>query len=90
MTQPQTFVSAADENLIRYIGEARTRIVFIAPGLTKEVADALGNKIVTSNDGKLSVTVIIDGDPEVCRLGLGTIEGLQTISEHATENCVEC
>ncbi|CAH1748283.1 conserved protein of unknown function [Thauera humireducens] len=38
---------------------------------------------------KLSITVILDCDPEVFRLGLGTIEGVERVSAYASQNLLE-
>lgn len=74
----RTFTVATDESLCALISGAKDRIVFVAPGITEEVAKALGRKF---SDDKLSVTVVIDSDPEVYRLGLGTLEGLTALKE---------
>lgn len=50
--------------------------MFIAPGITELVARALATKLT---DPSLSITVILDSDPEVYRLGYGTPEGLATL-----------
>ena len=63
-----------DENIIRLIQQAQQRIVFIAPGISGAVAKALGERL--HEQGQMSFTVILDADHEVCRLGLGSLEGL--------------
>jgi hypothetical protein len=50
--------------------------------LTKPVADALAKS--WQQLGSHDVSVILDVDPEVCRLGYGTLEGLETIQGTAS------
>jgi hypothetical protein len=73
------FTVASDETLLSMISSARERLVIVAPGLSKEVASALADRIAT--DGwpqELSVT--LDVDPEVCRLGFGDLEALEILT----------
>lgn len=76
--EARAFTVATDESLCALISGAKDRIVFVAPGITEEVAKALGRKF---SDDKVSVTVVLDSDPEVYRLGLGTLEGLTALKE---------
>jgi hypothetical protein len=73
----RTFAVATDEALAELISRARKRLVVIAPALTKPVADAVSRRF--DELGKLSVTVILDADPEVYRLGFGDQEALETL-----------
>ena len=79
----RTFTAATDELLIEMIGRARQKIVFIAPGITEKVADALGSRF--AQEDKLRIDVILDADPEVYRLGFGTVEGVGRLNLHAHE-----
>ena len=76
----RTFTAATDELLIEMIGKARHRIVFIAPGVTEKVAEALGHRF--SQEDKLRIEVILDADPEVYRLGF-TVEGITKLKSQA-------
>ncbi len=83
MTEPQsaterTFTVATDETLSELICQARDRIVFIAPGISEPVASALVSRL---DEPRLSITVILDSDPEVYRLGFGTPEGLAALKK---------
>lgn len=69
----RTFTVATDDSLSELIFNARDRILYVAPGITEPVAIALVSKLA---DSRLTITVIIDNDPEVYRLGYGTPEGL--------------
>jgi hypothetical protein len=81
-TDDRTFAVASDEKLIDLISRARTRLVMIAPALTKPVAEALARRF--DDLGKLNMTVVLDSDPEVYRLGFGDPEALDTIRAAST------
>ena len=76
LSAERTFGVATDEAIISLINAAHDRVVFIGPGLSESVASAIGARMESPESPKLSITVILDSDPEVFRLGLGTIEGL--------------
>ena len=77
MTDERTFTNVDDAVLIRQIRAAQRKIVFVAPGVQKPVADALAKRLADSPH--LDIAVILDIDPEVCRLGYGHIDGLTTL-----------
>ena len=72
-----TFAVASDEALVKMIKSAQKRLVVIAPALTKPVADAISQRL--DDLGKIDVTVILDSDPEVYRLGFGDKEALEIV-----------
>ncbi|MCP5179012.1 MAG: hypothetical protein H6994_03775 [Pseudomonadales bacterium] len=76
-----TFQAVDDAVLVRMIGQAHRRVVYVAPGVFTPVANALGK--VFERDAEIAVTVIVDCDEDVCRIGFGDIEGLKTLSELA-------
>src|SRR5881396_2596971 len=77
----QAITVANDETLGRAIRSAQRRIVLLAPAVSKGVADALAEQWRTlPADG---VSVILDLDPEVYRLGFGDAEGLSLLEEVA-------
>ena len=76
-----------DEVLVACILEARKKIVYVAPGVSKAVADTLGKRL--PDMGMLSITLIVDVDAEVYRMGYGEIEGLQDIKRLADEHFLE-
>ncbi len=78
------FAVASDQALVDLINSARTRLIVIAPALTKSVADALSRRL--DDLGRLSVTVILDADPEVYRLGFGDEEALDGIRRASAKN----
>ena len=79
-----TFCAVDDAALIQMIQGARKRIVFIAPGVHEPVAKALGERF-SEIDG-LDVTVVLDPDEDVCRIGYGDAKGLELVNEHAKKN----
>ncbi len=77
----QTFVNVDDSQLIALIDTAQEALVYMAPGLSMEVAQTIGNR--WQDLGPERVKVILDVDPEVARLGYGTLEGLEIIQSIA-------
>lgn len=77
-----TFQEVNDTRLIELLGTARQRIVFVAPGVHEPVAKALGERL--AEDSGLSVTVILDADEDVCRIGYGDAQGLKLLSGYAS------
>src|SRR5438067_1761818 len=80
----RTFAVASDEALVELISRARNRLVVIAPALTQAVADALSQRF--DDLGRLDVTIILDPDPEVYRLGFGDQVALETIRTASAKN----
>lgn len=78
-----TFQEVNDWSLIRLIGRAQERIVFVAPGIHRPVAEALGERLAEID--RLNVTVVIDPDEDVCRIGYGDAEGLELLSKYAAQ-----
>ncbi len=78
------FAVASDEALVDLIASAKVRLVVIAPALPKPVAAALSRRL--DDLGQLSVTVILDADPEVYRLGFGDELALDAIRAASAKN----
>lgn len=74
-------VSLDDGQLIELINRAESNLLFISPGVTKLVAEALARKWGEIGPG--AVSILMDVDPEVCRLGYGTVEGLELLQRTA-------
>ena len=72
-----TFTVVNDAALVAAIDRCRKQLAYIAPGISAPVADAIGRLFERADPP--AVTVIIDADPEVCRLGYGTVAGLQPL-----------
>jgi hypothetical protein len=73
---------ADDETLSRTIRSARRRVVLLAPAISKAVAEAVVERWNTL--GTEAISVILDVDPEVYRLGYGESEALAILERAAT------
>ena len=72
-----TFTVVNDAALCAAIGATVQTLVYVAPGISKPVVDAIGDAHRAKPN--LLATVIVDLDPEVYRLGYGTEEGLRAL-----------
>ncbi len=70
-----------DDVLVSRIEQAQSRLVLLAPGVSKKVADCLCRRWqeLTSEQ----VTVILDLDPEIYRLGYGDLDALKALEQTA-------
>jgi hypothetical protein len=80
----RTFTSVDDRVLCEVIAQARSRLVFIAPGLRPKVAEALADamKVVPTS----TIHLVLDVDAEVCRLGYGDkdFKGMEFLQQAAS------
>ncbi len=84
MNMPQcSVISLTDTELMALVNCATRRLVVIAPGLSEAVARALGD--VWRRLGPDAVQVVLDSDPEVCRLGFGEVAALEVLQQTAEE-----
>ena len=83
MSNTHSITNADERKLIELIDRAQERIVYLAPGITETIAGALTHR--WEQLGPNAVSVILDVDAEVCRLGFGSIEGLQKIRQAASQ-----
>jgi hypothetical protein len=81
--QPSAMTVANDQAIIELISAARRRLVVVAPGLSKAVSQVVAVK--WRELGPENVTVVLDVDPEVCRLGYGELEALKHLNQAASE-----
>lgn len=77
------FTTATDNNLIALIRGARNRLAVITPALTTPVAEALAARMADLSD--LSLTITLDADAEVYRMGYGDQEALEIIRKASEE-----
>jgi hypothetical protein len=75
-------ISLDDGQLIELIHAARQRLFFAGPGMNLPIANAICNR--WNEMGLDAVQIILDADPEVCRLGYGTVEALRALHETAS------
>jgi hypothetical protein len=77
-------ISTVDDSLlVALIGSAKRRVMLVAPGVSLPVAEALSlawHRLPAS-----AVSVVLDVDPEVCRLGYGTEPALTHLQQTATK-----
>lgn len=83
----RTFTTATDDSLITLIKGATNRLAVIAPGLTTPVAKALAARM--ADLPSLSLTVVLDADAEVYRMGYGDPEALEIIREASRNEMFE-
>lgn len=76
-----TFCEVDDTALISLIQGANKRIIYVAPGVHEPVAKIL--KQCSEGNMFIDITVILDSDEDVCRIGYGDIEGLKLLYELA-------
>lgn len=81
------FSVANDATLCAAIKTARSTLVYVAPGISEAIVSALTE--VLSDSPELQVTLIIDLDPEVYRLGYGTEAGLRALQALALAQHLE-
>ena len=79
----QVFRSVQDEDLVRSIENASTRVVFVAPGVSEAVSDAL---VACMEDGRADqFMIVLDADEESCRLGYCDAPSLEKLSATAQQ-----
>jgi len=82
MNSPAALTVANDQAIIEMIRSAKERLIIMAPGVSEPVAAAIEER--WRNLGPAAVTVILDVDPEVCRMGYGTLRALEMLREVAS------
>jgi hypothetical protein len=75
------FQNTNDQSITDLVSSAQERVFFLAPGVSLELARVLAARWRAL--GADRVQIVLDVDAEVCRLGYGTIEGLQHLQETA-------
>lgn len=78
-----TFSSINENILAAAISRCQNRLVYIAPSVTLAITQAIEGLLLRTNEP--NITLVIDTDPEVCRLGYGTIEGLKHLQQIVTQ-----
>lgn len=81
MEEAKTFQAVNDDVLVDLIDRVRERLVFIAPGVRKKVAEAICAAVERLGDAG-NVSIILDVSEEVCRIGFGDIEGLRILQQN--------
>src|SRR5271157_5877574 len=76
-------VSLDDSQLIELLRGAQRKIFFAGPGMSLPVAQALCEQ--WTETGADFVSVLLDIDPETCRLGYGSIDAVKLLNEVASK-----
>lgn len=74
---PEAFVVATTPVQAGIIRRARERVIVVAPALSPGLAAALVDRLPALPPS--AITIVIDSDPEVYRLGYGTLEALEAV-----------
>lgn len=83
-TDERTFTVASDAALVELISSAAQRLVIVSPALGDAVVDAIILQL--AKRPTLSVTIILDADPEVYRFGFGSEKALKLLHETCLAN----
>ncbi len=79
--QTPSITFADDAKLVAMIERAEERVLLLSPGVSDTVAEAIER--AWERLGPDAVTVILDVDPEVFRLGFGTLEAVERLRSAA-------
>lgn len=81
----ETLTTITTALVCELIAAAERRVVYAAPGIFLDTAHAIQNFFLrqsqTSLDEQNCFEIIVDPDPEVCRLGYGHFEALKLLTE---------
>jgi hypothetical protein len=81
MNAANAITVANDQTLSEFVRSAKVRLVILAPAVSTSVGEAIADR--WSALGRDAVTVVLDVDPEVYRLGYGNIEALERLEQVA-------
>jgi hypothetical protein len=76
-------INIDDEQIIAAVGAASSRLIIVAAGLSRAVAEAVAAK--WRYLGPAAVKVVLDVDPEVCRLGYGELAAIELLQQAAQD-----
>src|SRR6266849_5560681 len=71
------FCSLSSREIAKLISGARARLCYVAPGVQDEVAHAIRSSVVMNP--KVRVSVSIDFDERVLRMGYGSLEAVRLL-----------
>ena len=81
MSEPTAITTVDDAYLCQIIQSVKRRLVYMTPGMSDQVAEAVCRK--WDELPPEAINIILDVDPEVCRMGFGTIDALKKLNEKA-------
>lgn len=77
------FTSISNDKITQIISSAQSRIILVAPAIFNNVSQAIIETV--QRIGKENITVVLDCDEEVFRLGYGDFEAIKKITEFGLE-----
>jgi hypothetical protein len=80
----RTFTVASDDALVALVSSANQRLVIVSPALSDAVVDTVIAQL--AQRPTLSLTIILDADPEVYRFGFGSEKALKRLHETCVAN----
>jgi len=78
-TEMTTFVAVNDKILVQKIQAAKKRVVYVAPGISTLVAEIICQRITDADT--VDITVVLDPDDDVYRIGYGDGSGLKLLHD---------
>lgn len=81
MSEPTAITTVDDAYLCQIIQSVKRRLVYMTPGMSDQVAEAVCKK--WDELPPQAINIILDVDPEVCRMGFGTIHAIKKLNEKA-------
>lgn len=76
----QTFITITNKTICDLIENAKWSIIYAAPGISTDVGDSIIE--FTLKNGLEQAQVVIDPNPEVCRLGYGVINAIDKLCKN--------
>lgn len=73
----ETFISLPIAKINKFIGNAKDKLVYVAPGILESTAEEIVK--VTEDKISLKVDIVLDSDPEICRIGYGEINAVEKL-----------
>lgn len=83
MSEPTAITTVDDAYLCKIIESVNRRLVYMTPGMSDQVAEAVCRK--WNQLPPEVVNIIVDVDPEVCRMGFGTITAIKRLNDQAKQ-----
>lgn len=84
MSEPTAITTVDDAYLCHIIQGVKRRLVYMTPGMSDQVAEAVCRK--WDELPPEAINIILDVDPEVCRMGFGTIDALKKLNDQARKH----
>jgi hypothetical protein len=76
----KTFASLNSETMSSAIELAGSRIVYVAPGISEQVAQSIIRIATTEASSEIKIEIVVDPDPDVLRFGYGHINAIEMLA----------